>query len=31
VQRDIESVIDEGLSNITCMTEKIIRGETRTF
>lgn len=31
VQRDIESVVDEGLSNITCMTEKIIRGETRTF
>ena len=31
VQRDIESIIDEGLSNITCMTEKIIRGEIKTF
>jgi S-adenosylmethionine synthetase len=28
---DIESVIDEGLANITCITEKIIRGEVRTF
>jgi S-adenosylmethionine synthetase len=31
IQRDIESVIDEGLENITCMTEKIIRGEIDTF
>ena len=29
--RDIESVIDSGLADITCITEKIIRGEVRTF
>jgi len=28
---DIESVIDSGLADITCITEKIIRGEVRTF
>jgi len=31
INSDIESVIDEGLANITCITEKIIRGEVRTF
>jgi S-adenosylmethionine synthetase len=31
ISRDIESVIDSGLANITCITEKIIRGEVRTF
>jgi S-adenosylmethionine synthetase len=31
INRDIESVIDSGLANITCITEKIIRGEVRTF
>jgi S-adenosylmethionine synthetase len=31
MSRDIESVIDSGLENITCITEKIIRGEVRTF
>jgi S-adenosylmethionine synthetase len=29
--RDIEAIIDQELSEITCMTEKIIRGEVRTF
>ncbi|HPX74114.1 MAG TPA: methionine adenosyltransferase, partial [Methanoregulaceae archaeon] len=31
ISRDIEGVIDSGLANITCITEKIIRGEVRTF
>ncbi len=31
INSDIEFVIDEGLANITCITEKIIRGEVRTF
>ena len=31
ISSDIESIIDSGLANITCMTEKIIRGEVRTF
>jgi len=31
IHRDIESVIDSGLADITCITEKIIRGEVRTF
>ncbi|MEM2124512.1 MAG: methionine adenosyltransferase [Methanolinea sp.] len=28
---DIEAIVDHGLSEITCITEKIIRGEVRTF
>jgi S-adenosylmethionine synthetase len=31
INRDIEAIIDSGLADITCMTEKIIRGEVRTF
>jgi S-adenosylmethionine synthetase len=31
VQGDIEAIIDEGLANVTCITEKIIMGEIRTF
>jgi len=31
IGRDIEAIIDSGLADITCMTEKIIRGEIRTF
>jgi S-adenosylmethionine synthetase len=31
ISSDIEAIIDSGLANITCMTEKIIRGEVRTF
>ena len=31
ISRDIEGVIDSGLANITCITEKIIHGEVRTF
>jgi len=31
LNRDIESIVDAGLADITCITEKIIRGEVRTF
>jgi S-adenosylmethionine synthetase len=31
MNRDIESIVDAGLADITCITEKIIRGEVRTF
>ena len=31
ISSDVEAIIDSGLANITCMTEKIIRGEVRTF
>jgi S-adenosylmethionine synthetase len=31
IQGDIDAIIDEGLANVTCMTEKIIMGEVRTF
>jgi S-adenosylmethionine synthetase len=31
ISSDIEAIIDTGLANITCMTEKIIRGDVRTF
>jgi S-adenosylmethionine synthetase len=31
ISGDIEVIIDQELSDITCMTEKIIRGEVRTF
>lgn len=31
ITAEIEGIIDEGLANITCITEKIIRGEVRTF
>jgi S-adenosylmethionine synthetase len=31
ISRDIEAIIDSGLADITCMTEKIIRGDVRTF
>jgi len=31
IQGDIEAIIDEGLANVTCITEKIIMGEIRTF
>ncbi|NYT20560.1 MAG: methionine adenosyltransferase [Methanomicrobiales archaeon] len=31
ISDDIEAIIDSGLADITCMTEKIIRGEVRTF
>ncbi len=31
ISSDIEVIIDQGLADITCMTEKIIRGEVRTF
>ncbi|HNI42981.1 MAG TPA: methionine adenosyltransferase, partial [Methanoregulaceae archaeon] len=31
LNRDIENIVDAGLEDITCITEKIIRGEVRTF
>jgi len=31
ISSDIEAVVDRGLSDITCITEKIIRGEIKTF
>jgi S-adenosylmethionine synthetase len=31
ISHDIEAIIDQELSEITCLTEKIIRGEVRTF
>jgi S-adenosylmethionine synthetase len=31
ITAEIEGIIDEGLSNITCITEKIIREEVKTF
>jgi S-adenosylmethionine synthetase len=31
ISGDIEAIIDQGLADITCMTEKIIRGDVRTF
>ena len=31
ISRDIEAVVDSELASITCITEKIIRGEVRTF
>jgi S-adenosylmethionine synthetase len=31
ISSDIEAIINQELSEITCMTEKIIRGEVRTF
>jgi len=31
ITAEVEGIIDEGLANITCITEKIIRGEVGTF
>ncbi|HUU76104.1 MAG TPA: methionine adenosyltransferase [Methanoregulaceae archaeon] len=31
INAEIEGIIDEGLANVTCITEKIIRGEVKTF
>jgi len=31
IKPDIEAIIDNGLADITCITEKIIRGEIKTF
>lgn len=31
ISKDIEAVVDSELAGITCITEKIIRGEVRTF
>ncbi|MDD1718785.1 MAG: methionine adenosyltransferase [Methanoregulaceae archaeon] len=29
--REIESIVDQGLSQVTCVTEKVIAGEIKTF
>jgi len=31
IRSDVESIVDGGLAEITCITEKIIRGEIKTF
>ncbi|MFA7153831.1 MAG: methionine adenosyltransferase [Methanoregulaceae archaeon] len=31
ITAEVEGIIDEGLANVTCITEKIIRGEVGTF
>lgn len=31
IGREIEGIIDAGLADVTCITEKIIRGDVRTF
>ncbi len=31
ISADIEAIVDEGLSNITSITEKVIKGELKTF
>jgi S-adenosylmethionine synthetase len=31
IKSDIEAIIDNGLADITCITEKVIRGEIKTF
>jgi S-adenosylmethionine synthetase len=31
ISRDIDAIVNEGLANVTCVTEKVISGEIRTF
>ncbi len=31
ITRDIDAIVNDGLANITCVTEKVISGEIRTF
>jgi S-adenosylmethionine synthetase len=31
INSEIEGIVDERLANVTCITEKVIRGELRTF
>jgi S-adenosylmethionine synthetase len=31
ITRDIDVIVNDGLANITCVTEKVIKGEIRTF
>jgi S-adenosylmethionine synthetase len=31
IRRDVESVIDSGLADVTCVSDRVIRGEIRTF
>ena len=31
ITRDIDAIVNDGLANITCVTEKVIKGEIRTF
>ena len=31
MKRDVEAIVNEGLATVTCVTEKVINGEIRTF
>jgi S-adenosylmethionine synthetase len=31
IQGEIEEIVDQQLENVTCITERVIRGELRTF
>jgi S-adenosylmethionine synthetase len=31
ITSDIDAIVNDGLANITCVTEKVIKGEIRTF
>jgi S-adenosylmethionine synthetase len=31
MKQDVESIVNEGLATVTCVTEKVIKGEIRTF
>jgi S-adenosylmethionine synthetase len=31
ISHEVESIMDESLENITCVTEKVINGELKTF
>jgi S-adenosylmethionine synthetase len=31
ITRDIDVIVNDGLANVTCVTEKVIKGEIRTF
>jgi S-adenosylmethionine synthetase len=31
ITRDIDAIVNDGLANVTCVTEKVINGEIRTF
>lgn len=31
IRPDIEAIVNEGLANVTCVTERVIRGELKTF
>ncbi len=31
ITRDIDAIVNDGLANVTCVTDKVIKGEIRTF